>query len=155
MKICLINNLYKPYIRGGAETVVELIKDGLEKDRHEVVVITTKPIFGDHAEATRELGVYYIGGVYFNLNKIPKVLRLIWHLIDMFDIGGYLRVKKILKKENPNVVMTHNLKGISYLIPRAVIGLNMKHIHTLHDIQLLHPSGLMFYGKEKIINYYF
>jgi len=30
--------------------------------------------------------------------------------------------------------------------------LRLKHIHTLHDIQLLHPSGLMLFGKERIVD---
>ena len=31
MKICLINNLYKPYSKGGAERVVEIIVEELKK----------------------------------------------------------------------------------------------------------------------------
>ena len=29
--------------------------------------------------------------------------------------------------------------------------LKIKHVHILHDIQLIHPSGLMFYGQEEKI----
>ena len=43
MKICLINNLYKPFNRGGAEKVAETIVDGLIKAGHEVFIISTKP----------------------------------------------------------------------------------------------------------------
>ncbi|MBU2214441.1 hypothetical protein KKA83_00735, partial [Patescibacteria group bacterium] len=45
MKICLINNLYKPYTRGGAEVIVELISQGLLNKNIEVVVISTMPFF--------------------------------------------------------------------------------------------------------------
>jgi len=148
MKICLINNLYKPYNRGGAERIVELIADGLEKASHDVFIITTKPRLQPKTY-TRHPKTYYIPSIFFNLNKVPKPLRLLWHLIDMLDVGSYLKVKSILKKEKPNVVMTHNLKGISYLIPRLIKKLKIKHIHTLHDIQLIHPSGLMLCEKEK------
>jgi glycosyltransferase involved in cell wall biosynthesis len=152
MKICLINNLYKPYARGGAERVVELVVDGLQKDGHEVVIITTRPFFIKRRTESKKQKIYYISSLYFNLNKMPKFLRLFWHFIDMFDIGSYLRVRSILKKEQPETVMTHNLKGIGFLILRAIKSLKIKHIHTLHDIQLLHPSGLMLYGKEQKIN---
>ncbi|MCK5590955.1 MAG: hypothetical protein KAI72_03265 [Candidatus Pacebacteria bacterium] len=47
MKICLINNLYKPYARGGAEQIVKNIADGLSKKNHLVFIIATKPYFGD------------------------------------------------------------------------------------------------------------
>ena len=40
MKICFINNLYKPYNKGGAETVIENIMSGLVFRGHEVVLIT-------------------------------------------------------------------------------------------------------------------
>jgi len=153
MKICLINNLYKPYNRGGAERIVEIIADGLQAVGHEVFIITTKPITQKHKNTkTRKHKIYYLNSLYYNLNKIPKFLRIFWHFIDMFDIGSYLKIKSILKKAKPDVVMTHNLKGIGYLIPKAIKNLNIRHIHTLHDIQLLHPSGLMIYGRENKIN---
>ena len=153
MKICLINNLYKPYNRGGAERIVELVVDGLQEAGYEVFLITTKPITQKHKNTkTQKHRIYYIDTLYYNLNRMPKILRLFWHLCDMFDIGSYFKVKAILKKEKPDVVMTHNLKGVGYLIPNVIKNLGIKHIHTLHDIQLLHPSGLMIYGKEKQID---
>jgi len=152
MKICLINNLYKPYNRGGAENIVELIAQGLTKSGHDVFIISTKPIVSRSEIQDQKSKIYFIPSLFFDLNKLPKPLRLPWHLIDMFDIGSYLKIKKILKKEKPDVVMTHNLKGVSYLIPHLIRKLKIKHTHTLHDIQLIHPSGLMLCGKEKKIN---
>ena len=149
MKICLINNLYKPYNRGGAEQITELQADGLIKAGHEIFIITTKPLFTNYKLQITNYKLHYIPALYYNLNKIPKILRLFWHIIDIFDIGSYLKIKSILKKEKPDVVITHNLKGISYLIPRVIKSLKIKHIHVLHDLQLIHPSGLMIYGKEK------
>ena len=43
MKVCLINNLYPPYSRGGAEHVVFSTVQGLLARGDEVVVITTAP----------------------------------------------------------------------------------------------------------------
>ena len=149
MKICLINNLYKPYNRGGAEQIAELQAEGLAQAGHEVFIISTKPLFANRKPLFANRKSYYLPGLYYNLNKIPKILRLLWHLVDMFDIGNYLKTKSILKKEKPDIVITHNLKGLSYLIPRAIKCLKLKHIHVLHDIQLLHPSGLMLCGEEK------
>lgn len=152
MKICLINNLYKPYNRGGAERIVELIADGLKENGHEVFLITTKPIFGELGIRNKELGIYYIKSLYYNLNKLPKFLRLFWHIINIFNVRSYLKVKSVLKKEKPDIVMTHNLTGIGFLAPSAIKSSGIKHIHVLHDIQLLHPSGLMMFGREKDVN---
>jgi len=168
-KVCLIINLYRPYNRGGAETVTEIIAHGLKKAGHKVFIIATKPRSTQHVthntkhtthntqHATRNtksnpIKIYYINSSYHYLNKIPKFLRLFWHLIDMFDIINYFKIKAILKKEKPDVAITHTLKGIGFLTPLLIKRLKIKHIHTLHDIQLLHPSGLMFYNKEKLLN---
>mgnify|MGYP007077492550 CR=1 FL=1 len=40
MKVCLINAIYKPYTRGGAEVLSEKIVQGLKSQGHEVFVIT-------------------------------------------------------------------------------------------------------------------
>jgi len=148
MKVCLINNLYNQYARGGAEAVVKNIENEAEKE-NEVFVITTSPFsVGDKKEGN----VYFLKSMFHSLNKIPFILRIGYHVWDTFNFINYFKIKKILKKEIPDVVMTHNLKGIGFLIPRLIKSLKIKHIHTLHDIQLLHPSGLMFYGEEKKIN---
>ncbi len=132
--------------------MVESVAEGLFKEGHEVVVISTKPIFSRFKIQDLRFKIYFIKGIYFNLGVLPKFLRLFWHLLDMFDLGSYLRVRSILKREKPVIVMTHNLKGIGYLIPLAVKLSGIKHIHTLHDIQLIHPSGLLIYGQEKKID---
>lgn len=155
MKICLINNLYAPYNKGGAERVLENIVYALKKE-HEVFVVSTKP--GLTARSSQlaahdsQLTIYQIPSLYYHLNKIPVVFRLFWHIWDMLGLISCFRIYGILKKEKPDVVMTHNLKGVSFLIPALLKFLKIKHIHTLHDIQLLHPSGLIFYGKEKKID---
>ena len=168
MKICLINNLYKPYARGGAEQIVKNIADGLSKKNHLVFIIATKPYFGDRqTEASqpwaeisdvssqrlvrlgRRFKIYYLKSLYYNLNKIPIFLRLLWHIADVFDVRSYFKIKKILKKENPDLVITHNLKGIGYLTPLAIKKSGIKNFHTLHDVQLAIPSGLLIKGKEK------
>ena len=152
MKICLINNLYAPYNKGGAERVLENIVHALKKE-HEVFVVSTKPHNAQRiTHNAREIINYQIPSLYYNLNKIPAAFRLFWHVWDMLGLISCFRIYGILKKEKPDVVMTHNLKGVSFLIPRLLKILKIKHIHTLHDIQLIHPSGLMFYGKEKKID---
>lgn len=136
--------------------MVENIAKGLEKNGHEAVIITTRPFFSNKTiNDENNIRFYHIRGFYYDLKRIPKFFRFIWHFIDMFDLGSYLRVKNILKIEKPNIVITHNLKGIGYLIPRAIKGLKIKHIHTLHDIQLLHPLGLLFKNKENILDGFF
>lgn len=151
MKICLIHSLYKPYKRGGAEVVVDIIIRGLLALDHEVVLITIGRKNGVQREG--RLTIYRIAPKnvfsFLDINKRPVWLRLFWHPLDVFNFSSYHKVKKILNKEKPKVVMTHNLKGIGYLVPMAIRKTGIQHIHTVHDVQLSRPSGLIIYGQEK------
>ena len=165
MKICLINNLYQPFNRGGAERVTETIAAGLLKAGQEVFIITTKPYFSElrvvwlrqiwQSQTSCELRVYYLNSLYYNLHKFPKFLRLVWHLWNMFNFVSYFKIKKILRAEKCEAVITNNLMGLGFLTPLAIRSLKIKHLHIAHDIQLIHPSGLLYYGRENIINGYF
>src|SRR3989344_6678796 len=121
-KICLIHSLYNPYKRGGAEVVVEIIIRELLKLGHEVVLITIGRKEGIQRDG--KLTIYRIKPLnvfsFLDINERPVWLRLFWHPIDVFNLNSYFKVKKILQNEKPAVVMTHNLKGMGYLIPRAI-----------------------------------
>jgi len=154
MKICLINNLYKPYDRGGAERVVELMAEYYSRKGDEVFIITTKPHSNKISNfqfpiSNKNIKIFQIPGLYFNLSEIPLILRLFWHVWDMLDAVSCYRVKSILEKEKPDLIITNNLKGIGYLIPGMIRKLGIKHHHYLHDIQLVYPSGLLYFGEEK------
>ncbi len=153
MRILLINNLYKPYARGGAERITELSAEALKKKGHEIALLTTLPYF--KKEKNPDFKTYYIKSFYRDLGEIPTFLRLFWHVFDIFDLRSYFYVRKILKKEKIDLAITHNLKGIGFLVPRAIQAQKIKHVHTLHDIQLIYPSGLMFYNEEKKIDGFF
>jgi glycosyltransferase involved in cell wall biosynthesis len=77
-----------------------------------------------------------------DINSQPAWLRLPWHVIDMFNFSQSGKIKAILKNEKPDLVLTHNLKGLGYLTLKAIRKFKLKNIHTVHDAQLLHPSGL-------------
>ncbi|MFC1598734.1 glycosyltransferase [Patescibacteria group bacterium] len=156
MKIALINSLYKPYKRGGAEVVFENIVKELKKDGHDVFVITLsakkekkQPVISqmDDVNVYRFYPKNIFSFIDIDSQSIYK--RLLWHVIDTFNYHSYRQVKKILKKEKPELVITHNLKGLGYLIPRAIRKSKIKHIHTLHDVQLVNPSGLIYKDEEE------
>src|SRR3989338_6248271 len=160
MKICLINNLYKPYNRGGAEKITLNIAQGLSSRGHSVFIVTTRP----HLKAVKnsqpagyddKIKIYYLKSLFFNLNRWPKPLRFFWHAWNMFNFINYFKIKRILRQENCEAVISNNLMGIGYLTGLAIRKLKLRHIHIMHDIQLIHPSGLLLFGQEKLIDGYF
>jgi glycosyltransferase involved in cell wall biosynthesis len=145
MKIVVINNLYAPWVRGGAERIAEKTVLGLEKAGHEVFVIATAPT------GSRTQRIRYLRSIFYNLEKYPLPARFFWHLWDLIDFINVGKIKKLLLEKQPDLVVTHNLQGIGYLLPGLLRRMKIRHIHTLHDIQLLHPSGLMIWGQENIL----
>ncbi|MEA1963470.1 MAG: glycosyltransferase [Patescibacteria group bacterium] len=151
MKICLINNLYKPFSRGGADRVLEITRGGLRERGFNVFIVSTKPYFSKYIDNKN----YYLKSFFHYLNKIPKSVRLFYHLADFLSVKKYFQIKKILKKEKPDLIITHNFKGLGLLIFKAIKNSKIKHAHVLHDIQSIHPSGLMIVGKEDMLEKFF
>lgn len=149
MKIALINNLYKPYQRGGAERITEILSNQLQALGHTVFIISTQPKITKDNE---EVGSYYLPSNYNELNNFPISYRLIWQIFNLINIKKYFQINKILKVEKPDLIITHNLMGLGLLTPLVIKQNKIKHFHVLHDIQLLHPSGLMYFGHEDLIN---
>lgn len=157
MKIGIISNLFPPFIRGGAEIIAALETEGLKDAWQHVFVVSSRPYkdwkslqiskdFNDDFNIFRfyPLNLYY----YLNDFKFPAFIRLFWHLFDIFNIFSYFKIKKILLAEKPDVVITHNLMGLGFLTPYLLRRLKIKHVHTLHDVQLVTPSGLILQGQE-------
>ena len=159
MKICLISNLYSPYNRGGAEQVVKNTVDGLLEKGHEVVVITARPrqsgVWGLSETPHLKIYAFFPFNFFFYGNDFahPSWLRFFWHILDTFNLHSYFVVRRILQQEKPDVVHTHNLKGLGFLIPLAIKKLNLFHVHTLHDVQLVEPSGIIITTQKKSFFY--
>ncbi len=152
MKICLITNLYPPYSRGGAEYVVFKTVKGMAENGHKVVVITTSPD-GESDEISGNISIYRFKPrnffFYTQAHKYSAFMRFLWHIADMFHFGSARYIKRILQKAKPDVVHTHNLMGIGFLIPAVIRKMKIKHLHTVHDVQLVEPSGIILKLKEK------
>jgi len=147
MKICQISNLYNPYIIGGAEIYAERLSKELSTN-NEVIVLTSQPFknirdllvnVNTHDKikvySFYPLNIYH---AYFAKNK-PIILKPFWHVIDIWNYHSYLIVRSILKKEQPDIVHTHNLNGISLSIGKAIRKNTLRWIHTAHDFSFFCP----------------
>lgn len=166
MKIALVNNLYYPYNRGGAETVIKNMVADLKSQGHALFLITTCPRImkqgimkqapvGNLQPNKIELDglkIYQLPSYYFNLNSWSLTQRFFWHIFHFFSLSQTSTLKKIITSEKPDLVITHNLMGLGWRLPQILKKLHIRHEHYLHDIQLLYPSGLMMLGEEKIID---
>jgi glycosyltransferase involved in cell wall biosynthesis len=90
------------------------------------------------------LNLYYLRHDRF----VPFPIRALWHLIDLFSFSGRWAIGQVIQDEEPDLMITHNLKGIGVSIARTIQRRGIPHIHTLHDVQLSIPSGLLIAGQE-------
>ena len=151
MKICIITNLFKPYSVGGAESYAETIAKELAKE-NKVVVITTRAFSGLNSlkpsvENQNGLQIYrfYPINIYFNyyLKRYPAWIKPLWHIIDIWNPHSYFAVKKIIKKEKPDIVHTLNLSGLSTSVFAAVKASRGPHVHTVLDGALISPWAVL------------
>lgn len=85
---------------------------------------------------------------YADLAKHGYLFKLWWHYFDIFNAPSAARLRRIVLAERPDVVHTHNLMGLGFLIPSTLRSLRVRHVHTVHDVQLLDPSGLLPADRE-------
>lgn len=154
MKICLINNLYFPYQRGGAEKVTASMAAKLQQEGHEVFLVTTKPKKVDYGVNSWPRTIYFPSNFY-HLSNLNKTWRFFWHLYHLLFGRHYFRWRKLWHQEKPDLVISHNLMGLGFIAPLTIRQAKIKHHHFLHDIQLLHPSGLIILGQEKNVDSFF
>lgn len=81
-------------------------------------------------------------------HRFPYPLRAVWHLVDLCSASSERCVEEVLRQEKPDIVLTHNLKGIGLRVPQAARTLGIPWIHTVHDVQLSVPSGLLLHGHR-------
>jgi len=140
MRICLVSNLYPPDVLGGAEIVVGHLARGLQAAGHEVMAVATAP----RARAGRDTvdgvrvcrldpaNIYWAG----DAPSRPRVVKPLWHLVDLWNPVMYRRLRSILAAEKPDVVHTHNLGGLSAAAWSATRAAGVPLVHTLHDHSL-------------------
>jgi glycosyltransferase involved in cell wall biosynthesis len=140
MRICLVSNLYPPDVLGGAEIVVGHLARGLQAVGHEVMAVATAP----RARAGRDTvdgvrvcrldpaNIYWAG----DAPSRPRVVKPLWHLVDLWNPVMYRRLRSLLAAEKPDVVHTHNLGGLSAAAWSATRAAGLPLVHTLHDHSL-------------------
>jgi len=155
MRVLIVSNLYGRLARGGAERVVEIEAAGLRERGHEVAVVSGVPSVGRKSGVTgighevgsdgTELFTYFPPNTcfYTELSGRSWLGRLIWHWLDIFNWRSANILARLVTDWRPDIVHTHNLMGLGFAIPAKLRQSGIRHVHTVHDVQLLHPSGLL------------
>jgi len=147
MIIGIANNLYPPFGRdSGAEIIAQQMAMDLRQKGHEVFVISTKT---PNSSRPQEKDLYWLNSRYELLANMNIIQKLTWYFIQLFFPPHQKALTKILQDKQVDLFITHNILGLSFALPKILHKQKIKHHHILHDIQLLHPSGLLYFGQEK------
>lgn len=144
----IVNTLYHPYKVGGAEVSVQLLAEELVRKGHKVRVICLHKGKKRVKDTINNVEVVYLPlkNIYwpFDNEGKSKVQRLIWHIIDSYNIFMARVISREVDEFSPEVVHTNNIAGFSVAIWSAIKSKNKKLIHTSRDYYLFHPNSTMF-----------
>ena len=146
MKILVVNTLYYPNFQGGAEKSVQLLCEGFVDKGNEVVVVSNS--LKNDVVNINGVTVHYLRTrnvrSFLKVKGAPVFLRLLWHLIDIFNPFYFFYFKRLIKNFKPDVLFTNNLSGFSVFVWVVASFKKMPIVHTLRDHALMCPRGSMF-----------
>lgn len=155
MRICLISTLFEPHVLGGVEVYLAELARRLAAE-HTVSVITTTPWAGcaslrPQRDRRGSLDVYHFYPLnFFHLTRRSRwrAFKAGWVALDLYNWHTRWAVQAALRAAQPDVVHTHNLRGMSLAVWDAVRSLGLPLVHTLHDHYLLCRNSMMIHGPQ-------
>ncbi len=151
MKVCIISTSYHPYNTGGGEFSAKQLAEALVGLGHEVFVIAAynrncgeEQINGVRVYRIKSPNIYWSG----DADEKNKLQKLLWHLIESYNVNVYYRVKPILLKECPDVVHIRNITDFSAYIWKACKRINIPSVTTLNNYASICTKTTLFnHGK--------
>jgi glycosyltransferase involved in cell wall biosynthesis len=145
----MVNTIFPPDQVGGAEISVYLLAKALVEAGHEVTVLCLCD--GREPKADIRDGVRVrrvpIDNIYWPFHGSKRnaaLMRIGWHLIDMWNMRAARRFAEILEEEDPDVVHTNNITGFSVALWSEARKRNIRIAHTLRDYSLLCKRATLF-----------
>lgn len=156
MHVLLVNNLYPPFVAGGAELVVVYLAEGLVAQGHRATVVTTcGPDMEPYPAETRngvEVLRFFPRNMYWSFARQGqgRINRALWHLRDTWNRDAARRFRAILADSQPDLVHTHVIDGFSASIWRRARRSGIPIVHTAHDYHLICPRAFLLSRDWKI-----
>jgi glycosyltransferase involved in cell wall biosynthesis len=140
VKILIVNSLYPPNVRGGAELSVQSLAESLVARGTEVVVATTAGQGATGISHFNAVKVVYlpVANLYwpFDHNARSAAQRKLWHILDVYNPVMKTRLARLIRRERPTIVHTSNLQGLSVAAWYAARAERVPIVHTLQDYYL-------------------
>lgn len=153
MKILILNYIYTPYQKGGAEVSTQLLAESLVKLGNEVHVCTTAQ--ENKTEIINQVIVHRLKehNIYWSFYNegVPLYKKLIWHTIDIYNIFNVRDIVKMLEDVRPDVIHTNVISGFSSVVWKIAKKKNIPVVHTMRDYYLTCVKSTRF-NKGRVCN---
>ncbi len=107
MKICLVNDFFPPIVTGGTELFLKALYDYLKEQGFEIFLITSDSVKGDTGFKTYKINSSPVN--FKHMKQIPGI-TLPWLGFNKPLISS---IKKIYKKEKPDILQANNMYHLS------------------------------------------
>ena len=140
VKVLLLNNLYEPHVRGGAERSVKELAESLVRRNVDIVVGSTTHERLPGPSNINGVKVVYlpITNLYWPFDRGTRSTteRKLWHVLDTYNPSTRAAVARLIAAEQPDLVHTNNLQGLSVAAWRAPRAARVPILHTVRDYYL-------------------
>ena len=152
LRVVIVSNFYPPYVVGGAELVGAYLARELAATGVDVTVVTTcGPQEGMREEVQDGVHVvrFFPQNLWWNYARFQAgdarslPARLVWNLRDAWNRDAARKFGAVLDSVAPDLVHTHNIKGLSPSVWSAARRRGLPVVHTMHDYYLLCARGTM------------
>lgn len=142
MRILFINTYYYPDLLGGTEVSIKKLAEGLSKLGNEVTVLVTGTKEMTEMVSNVMVRRIKINNVHSTIDhkKCNRIMKILYRIIDIYNIFNYFKLKNEIKKINPDIVNVNNIYGISPIVYKVIDDLKIKCIATLRDYYLICPK---------------
>ena len=133
---------------GGAEATVKSIAEELVKLGHSVTVASLSRDGAEQRQTVNGVQCVYLHiDETFWLQDMARwraPLRILRHIIDLYNFSMGWRFKKLLAEIKPDIVVAHNIRGFSPSIWRAAQVSGIPLCQMIHDYFLVCGNSTMF-----------
>jgi len=156
VRVLIVNNLYPPQSRGGAEKSVQILAEGLVRNGISVAVAHIAPQLKGIRVNTDDTGVrrYTLGNsnvAFPPMSLAPKPIKAISMAVDTYNPLMGAKIATVIHDYKPSVVHTNALAGFSLAAWVAAYRAGAPIVHTARDYYLLCYRGSMWSAGQSCL----
>jgi glycosyltransferase involved in cell wall biosynthesis len=154
LKVLIVNTLFYPDQLGGAEFSVLNLAVGMQKMGHEVLVLATSKEDQAYQWQGIQVRKCYIPNVFwrYEASQQSVLKKVLWRIFDFYNPFTWLKVSKIIKEFDPDIVHTNNIAGFSVSIFDVIKWYKKPIVHTTRDFYLICAKSSMFKAGKSCNN---